>query len=119
MTTKRTRQRTETAQEYYERMREVAQRDGLIVVGTGHTKDGRRVYAVPSRTEKNRWHLVVVAHGALECDCTAAKFGRYCRHRAAVRDRMEAEASATREQRAALSNSPKPRDDTRVFSVFK
>jgi hypothetical protein len=107
---------TKTKQQKYERLREVAQRDNLQVVGRGVRKsDGATIYAVPSRTVANLWHLVTVAHGALECDCTAATFGRYCCHRAAARARMEAEASSTR----ALSSSPKPRDDTRVFSVFK
>jgi len=115
---------TKTKQEQYERMRETAQRDGLQVVGTGHTKDGRRVYAVPSRTVANLWHLVTVDHGALWCDCTAATFNRYCCHRAAARARIEAEASATREQRvleasALRGGSPRPRTDTRAFSVWK
>ncbi len=90
-----------TKQQQYERMREVAQRDHLSVVGRGVRKsDGATVYAVPSRSQANRWHLVVVAYGGLVCDCTAAQFNRYCCHRAAARARMEAEASATREQRA-------------------
>jgi len=87
-------------EQQYERMLAVAERDGLQVVGTGTTKDGRRVYAVPSRTEKNRWHLVTVAFGALHCDCLAATFHRYCCHRAAVRARLEAEAFDAREREA-------------------
>jgi uncharacterized Zn finger protein len=78
---------------------------------------------------------------ALTCDCTAAQQGHYCAHRAAVRARLEIEAQVRRDTRerdveqqlhaaarelearidahAAWNRSPKPRDDTRVFSVFK
>jgi hypothetical protein len=55
------------------------------------TKDGRRVYAVPSRGERGRWHLFVVNGSLLTCDCHAAKYGRYCCHRAAVRARIQEE----------------------------
>jgi uncharacterized Zn finger protein len=73
---------------------EIAERDGLQVCGRGWTRDGRRVYCVPSRTETNRWHLVIVAGVRLVCDCTAGQHGRICAHRAAVRSRILEEREA-------------------------
>ena len=57
------------------------------------------IYAVPSRSEANRWHLVVVDGLHLVCDCVAGQYGRYCAHRAAVRARLELEASVRRDAR--------------------
>jgi hypothetical protein len=128
-------------QETYERMLKVARRDALEVVGHGTRKsDGAAIYAVPSRTESNRWHLVRVHDATLQCDCVAAQYGRYCAHRAAVRARLELESQVRQDARereverafhaaaaeldmtidthvAALG--PKPRDDQRVFSLYK
>src|SRR5258706_13629735 len=99
------------------------------------------VYCVPSRTAPGTWHVIVVNGLELTCDCAAAKHGRYCAHRAAVRARLELEAAVRRDtqerevERAfhaaaralnvqleatpALNRSPKPRDDQRVFSLDK
>ena len=99
------------------------------------------VYCVPSRTAPGTWHVIVVNGLELTCDCTAARHGRYCAHRAAVRARLEIEAQVRRDTlerdveqllheaarelearidaHAAWTRSPKPRDDMRVFSVFK
>src|SRR5258708_33948865 len=96
---------------------------------------------VPHAHEDNTWLLLVVNELGMQFDCTAAQHGRYCAHRAAVRARLEIEAqvrSDTREreiERAfhaaaralnvkleatpALGRSPKPRDDTWVFSLYK
>jgi hypothetical protein len=126
----------------YQRGLEIAQRDALTVCAHGTRKsDGAAVYAVPSRTQANRWHLVVVNGLQLTCDCHAARYNRYCAHRAAVRCRLEIEAHVRRDTREreverafhaaaralnimldaapALTHSPKPRDDTRVFSLYK
>src|SRR5258706_9106836 len=126
----------------YQRGLAVAQRDALTVIGHGVRKsDGAAVYAVPSRSQQNTWHLVVVNGLELTCDCAAARHGRYCAHRAAVRARLEIEAAVRRDTqereverllheaareletridaRAALNRSPKPRDDQRVFSLYK
>jgi hypothetical protein len=70
----------------YARGLEIATRDALTVRGHGTRKsDGAAIYAVPSRTEANTWHLIVVNGLELTCDCAAAKHHRYCAHRAAVR----------------------------------
>ncbi len=126
----------------YARGLETAERDSLRVVAHGTRKsDGAAVYAVPSRTQANTWHLIVVNELELTCDCTAAQHGRYCAHRAAVRARLEIEAQVRRDTREreierafhaaaralnvkldaapALTRSPKLRDDTRVFSLYK
>jgi len=77
-------------QQQYERSLEIAKRDGL------------KVYAVPSWSQADVWHLVVVEGRTLVCDCEAAKHGRYCAHRAAVREEMEAEAEHEREVEEAF-----------------
>src|SRR5258708_7344251 len=132
----------------YQRGLEIAQRDALDVRGHGTRKrDGAAVYAVPSRSQQDTWHLVVVQGLELTCDCAAAKHNRYCAHRAAVRARLELEAAVRRDTQEreverllhaaareletridagvsrsappALNRSPKPRDDQRVFSLYK
>ncbi len=126
----------------YARGLEIAKRDALSVVAHGTRKsDGAAVYAVPSRTQANTWHLIVVKELELTCDCAAAQHGRYCAHRAAVRCRLEIEAQVRRDTREreierafhaaaralnvkldaapALNRSPRPRDDARVFSLYK
>src|SRR5258707_2888778 len=126
----------------YQRGLETAQRDMLTVRGHGTVRaTGAAVYAVPSRSQQNVWHLVVVNGLELTCDCTAGKYNRYCCHRAAVRARLILEGqvrqdaqereverllhAAARElearidARSALNRSPKPRNDVRGFSVFK
>jgi hypothetical protein len=129
----------------YQRGLEIAKRDALTVVAHGTRKsDGAAVYCVPSRTQANTWHVIVVSGLDLQCTCEAAKHGKYCCHRAAVRARLELEAQVRQDtcereiERAfhaaaralnakletapvspALNRSPKPRDDTRVFSRYK
>jgi SWIM zinc finger len=83
----------------YARGLAIAKRDALSVVAHGTRKsDGAAVYAVPSRTQANTWHLIVVDGLELTCDCAAAQHGRYCAHRAAVRARLEIEAEVRRAQ---------------------
>src|SRR5260370_11740281 len=129
-------------QQQYARGLEIATRDSLQVVAHGTRKsDGAAVYAVPSRSQANTWHLVVVEGLHLVCDCKRAKYNGYCAHRSAVRARLILEGQvrqdtqereverllheAAREletridARAAHNRSPKPRDDQRVFSLYK
>src|SRR5258706_15793808 len=126
----------------YRRGLEIAQRDALTVCAHGTRKsDGAAIYCVPSRSQAGVWHVVVVSGLDLQCDCLAAQHGKYCCHRAATRARMILEGqvrqdaqereverllhAAARElearidARAALNRSPKPRDDQRVFSLYK
>ncbi len=134
---------TTKQRDLYERAMAIAKRDGLEVVAHGTRKsDGAAVYAVPSRSKPGQWHLVVAEGLDLVCTCAAGQHGRYCAHRAAVRARLELEAEVRRDSRerdverllhaaareletridasrAALNRSPKPRDDTRVFSLYK
>jgi hypothetical protein len=69
-------------------------RQELPVVGKGRLKDGRVVYAVASRSQANRWHLVIVNRARLSCDCLASRYGRVCSHRRAVHARLVAERDA-------------------------
>ncbi len=89
-----------TQQTQYARAAAIPKWDALTVVAHGTRKsDGAAVYAVPSRSEANRWHLVVVNGLHLACDCVAGHWGRYCAHRAAVRARLELEAAVRRDAR--------------------
>ena len=82
----------------YARGLEIAKRDALEVHGHGVSKsDGAPVYAVPSRSQQNTWHLVVVNGLELTCDCQAGQHNRYCAHRAAVRARLEFESAVRRD----------------------
>jgi hypothetical protein len=80
------------------------------ITGHGHTHDGRRVFAVASRSETNRWYLVTVGENALSCDCKAGKFHPEtpCAHRKIVHDRLVSERDAAPMYR---SNAP--------FSIWK
>jgi hypothetical protein len=50
-----------TQQHQNERAVAIAKRDSLQVVAHGTRKsDGAAVYAVPSRSKANTWHLIVV-----------------------------------------------------------
>lgn len=80
----------------------IAQRDSLEVVGVGVASGGQRLYAVPSRSQEGRWHVVVVQGARLFCDCTASQHGRYCAHRAAVRAHLQVEHDAKRVERERL-----------------
>src|SRR5262245_19370226 len=132
---------TSTQQQQYERALAIAMRDALTVVAHGTVKStGAAVHAVPSRSEANHWHLVTVQGLHLTCDCHAARYGRYCAHRAAVRARLLLEAQVRRDthereiERAlhdaaralhvrleapAVQHSPKPRDDDKPVSIFR
>ena|SRR5258706_9310034 len=126
----------------YRRGLEIAQRDALTVCAHGTRKsDGAAIYCVPSRSQAGVWHVVVVSGLDLQCDCLAAQHGKYCCHRAAVRARLILEGQVRQDAREreierafheaalalnvklettpALGRSPKPRDDTRVFSLYK
>jgi len=128
---------TTKQRELYERMLATAKRDLLEVVAHGTVRaTGAPVYCVPSRSQPGVWHLVTVTDLHLTCSCEAGKHGRYCCHRALVRSRIELEAQVAADRRereierafhaaARALNvkldalGPKPRTDTREFSVFK
>jgi SWIM zinc finger len=56
----------------------------LSVIGSGTTSEGTPFYCVPSSSEPERVHLVRQYATRLQCDCTAAQYGRRCAHVAAV-----------------------------------
>jgi hypothetical protein len=93
------------AQQQYGRAAAIAKRDNLQVVAHGTRKsDGAAVYAVPSRSKANTWHLIVVEGLHLICDCPrAVKSKRYCAHRAAVRARLELESQVRRDRAVSAS----------------
>jgi hypothetical protein len=124
----------------YARGLEIAKRDALTVRGHGTRKsDGAAVYCVPSRSQANTWHVVVVEGANLVCSCEAAQHGRYCAHRAATRARILLEGQLRREAHereverafhaaaralnvkleATPARGPKPRTDTRIFSLYR
>jgi hypothetical protein len=60
----------------------------VMVAGKGRNrKTGRIVYCTTS-SEPGRWHIVTVLARRLQCDCTAGLFGKLCRHRQVVHERM-------------------------------
>jgi hypothetical protein len=93
------------------------------ITGEGHTKNGRRVFAVASRSEANHWYLVVVGEHSLECQCMGSQYRGRCAHRQAVYDRLVEERNAKRE--AEAKTAAKARDaaplfrDNKPFSIFK
>lgn len=101
-----------------------AERDGIRVTGRGIRKaDGARVFAVSSASQPGRWYLVAIEGAQLVCDCAAGQHGRMCKHRGAVRQRLEAERAtaaqaAQTEREAARERAILARND-RPFSIFK
>jgi len=87
------------------------------ITGHGHTHDGRRVFAVASRTEANHWYLVTVGEHSLECQCKASQYYGRCAHRQAVYDRLVEERNAKREAEAMAAATK--RDVAPMFSSNK
>src|SRR5215471_11935577 len=91
---------TSKQQQQYERALASVREQSLSVRAHGTRKsDGAALYCVPSRSEPNRWHIVIVNGLRLECDCHAAKYGKYCFHRALVHARLSLEAQVRRDTR--------------------
>lgn len=78
-----------------------ATKAGLEVHGVGRRKsDNARVFAVPSQSEENLYHLVALVGSRLVCECKASQYGHHiCCHRAAVHMYLTVEAE--RKQRQA------------------
>jgi hypothetical protein len=95
---------TSTEARQLERATIRAREEALEVLGKGSTRDGRAVYAVPSRRDVNHWHLVVVSPDGkrLSCTCEAGRYSKViCAHRAAVRQCILAERQAEEQAREA------------------
>lgn len=76
---------------------EKACKAGLEVMGTGHRKsDGAKIFAVPSQSQPNRFHIVTLVGNRLICDCRSRVI---CCHRGAVH--MEMVVQADRRRRLA------------------
>lgn len=85
---------TQKQRDEYTRALERAHKAGIEISGRGIVKaTGERMYAVTSGSEASRWHIVRVSGAQLVCDCTAATHGRYCQHRAIVREQLGKEAA--------------------------
>ena len=85
-------QQQDTQQSITERALERAHQAGIEICARGWRKtDGARVLGVTSASEDNLVHMVTVYDLRLECDCQAAKHGKYCTHRAVVHDYLVAE----------------------------
>jgi uncharacterized Zn finger protein len=86
------------------------------ITGKGTMKDGRRVFTVQSQSEANRWYLVIVNPGHLQCDCPAGAHGKVCKHRKIVHARLVEE----RDMAAAAKRDAAPMyRDNRAFSIWK
>ena len=110
---------TGTQKKQLARATTIAQRDGLQVVAVGTRKaDGATVYAVPSRSEPNRWHLIVCEGDRLACDCPAGKQNRVCAHRATVHEYLLAGYRAALRETVTRETAPLRRDN-RAISIFK
>lgn len=87
---------TQTLHGQLERAIERAHICGVYIVGAGRRRaDGARLFVVSSTSDPVRGHLVIVAGPNLQCDCMAAQYGRLCKHRAIVHERLLAERGAT------------------------
>jgi hypothetical protein len=93
------------------------------ITGKGTMKDGRRVFTVQSQSEANRWYLVIVNPGHLQCDCPAGMHGKVCKHRKIVHARLveerEAAKAATTPATPAYENALPVGANNKVFSLFK
>lgn len=99
---------------------ERAHRQGVHVVTTGVRNDtGGLVWLVTSSSRPGLLHIVsVVDAHHLGCDCRAAEFGRYCCHRAAVRESLlQAQAATSRRNEKSESEATLYRN-TKPFSIF-
>jgi hypothetical protein len=96
------------------------------ITGQGYDKaTGRRVFAVASRSEANRWYLVTVGENALNCDCKAGQFHPEtpCAHRKVVHAHLVSERAAAAEK---VANAAAAKRDTApvyrsnaLFSIWK
>ena len=85
---------------------------GLEVVAKGYRKaDGAKIYAVPSQSEANRWHIVTLLGNRLLCDCQSRVV---CAHRGAVH--MELVVEADRRQQLAEDVEAALRDEREATS---
>src|SRR5260370_38279894 len=74
-----------------------AHKSELHIVGHGFsTVTDDRVIAVSSARDAVRAHVVTIQRNRLHCDCEASQNGRYCIHRAPVREVLSPEAEAAR-----------------------
>jgi hypothetical protein len=81
-----------------------APRASVEVIGTGFTRDGRRVFCVPSTKNAAIWYCVVEAsdHSHLWCNCQAGRYGKPCLHKAAASLRIAREARQEAEHENAM-----------------
>jgi hypothetical protein len=88
------------------------------ITGHGHTKDGRTLYTVASRSHPGHFHLVTAKDERVTCDCEAAQYGKMCSHRAVVSAHLEAHEPIVATTDWYRDTAPLYRDNL-PFSVFK
>jgi hypothetical protein len=90
------------------------------ITGQGMTKDGHRVFTVASRTEANRWYLVVVGENTLSCDFPFHNYSdKPCAHRKVVHDRLVSERNARVAKMQTPAYERATITDTKPFSIWK
>lgn len=99
---------------------ERAHRTGVTVVGTGTRNDtGALVWLVRSASRPSLLHIVSVADERhLACDCKAAEFGRYCSHRAVVREELLRVHAATSRRPEKRGKEELLYRNTKPFSIY-
>jgi hypothetical protein len=104
-------------QTQYERAAAIAKRDALTVVAHGTVKAaGSAVYAVPSRTLANTWHLVAATRARLELE---AQVRRDVREREAERALHAAARELAQIQQAERRETADLARSNAPISVFK
>lgn len=93
-----------------------------LITGFGHTKDGRTLYTVTSRSRPGAFHLVTTESGRHSCDCEAGKFGKHCAHVEAVKAKIKAKkpvtAVTTEYREPSFRDSAPLFRDNEPFSIF-
>jgi hypothetical protein len=88
------------------------------ITGFGHTRDGRTLYTVASRSKPGRFHMVIQSEGRIACDCEASKFGKMCAHKAVVQAHLQAKQPIVATTDWYRDTAPLYRDNL-PFSIFK
>jgi hypothetical protein len=62
----------------------MAARKNIVHITGTAVNNGVRVFTVSSSSDPNKTHQVWLIADRLSCDCTAARYGRQCSHKALV-----------------------------------
>lgn len=92
---------------WQQRSMELAAARGAVATLEAENVNGMDVYSVPSSTHSGEVHMVRFHQhaGQLECDCTAAHYGRACSHSGAVLALMAEQEETARIWREAAGKA--------------